>query len=391
MVESFRAGSGRHLRGAGREAGAASEPTGMGRARASDLDVTIGQLPAGPSNAITDVPGVRVGHRTLIADGPRTVRTGVTMIAPRDGDIWGDYAFAGVHVFNGCGEMTGVAWIQEAGMLETPIGITNTHAVGVVRDALVVYGVEHGYVPRFTLPVVAETYDGLLNDINAHSVTQDDALSALRAAAAGPVAEGNVGGGTGMRCHGFKGGIGTSSRVVRVPSGTYTVGALVQANYGHMRQLRIDGVPVGRELARTWDVPERRGQPAGSIIVIVATDAPLLPGQCTRLAQRATVGLSRVGGLGHNSSGDLFLAFATGNHLPAKVPAMHELRMVPQAHLDVFFEAVADAVEESILNALCAAETMTGFRGLTVPALPLEEVRAILTRYRPAVARGGGA
>ncbi len=363
----------------------------MGRARASDLGITIGQLPTGPANAITDVPGVRVGHRTLIADRPRTVRTGVTMIVPRDGDIWRDFAFAGVHAFNGCGEMTGVAWIQEAGMLETPIGITNTHAVGVVRDALVEYGVAHGYVPHFTLPVVAETYDGLLNDINAQSVTRDDARSALRAAAPGAVAEGNVGGGTGMRCHGFKGGIGTSSRMVRVPSGAYAVGALVQANYGWMRQLRIDGVPVGRELARTWDAPERRAEPAGSIIVIVATDAPLLPGQCTRLAQRATVGLSRAGGLGHNSSGDLFLAFATGNHLPAEAPAVHELRMVPQAHLNVFFEAVADAVEESILNALCAAETMTGFRGATVPALPLDEVRAILTRYRPAAAPGGGA
>jgi len=351
----------------------------MGRARIRDLDIEIGQLPAGPRNAITDVPGVLVGHRTLVSDAPRTVRTGVTMIVPRAGEIWRDHAFAGAHAFNGCGEMTGLAWIEESGMLETPIGITNTHAVGVVRDALVAYGVNRGDVPRFTLPVVAETYDGWLNDINAFSVTQAHAREALDAATT-EVAEGNVGGGTGMRCHGFKGGIGTASRVVTIPSGRYTVGALVQANYGLMRLLRIDGVPVGRDLAPRWGAPDPT--PAGSIIVIVATDAPLLPTQCKRLAQRATIGLGRVGGLGHNSSGDLFLAFATGNHVPADAALVREVRMLPHPHLDPFFEAVADSVEEAILNALAAAETMRGFQG-TIQALPLEEVRAILTRCRP--------
>ncbi|HLJ59864.1 MAG TPA: P1 family peptidase [bacterium] len=362
----------------------------MGRARLRDLGITIGHLPTGPHNAITDVPSVQVGHRTLISDTPRIVRTGVTMVVPRGGGIWEDYAFAGVHSFNGCGEMTGVAWIEESGMLETPIGITNTHAVGVVRDALVAYGVEHGHVPRFTLPVVAETFDGWLNDINAFTVTQAAALEALSAAAGGAVAEGSVGGGTGMRCHGFKGGIGTSSRVVTVAGGAFTIGALVQANYGAMRHLRIDGAPVGRELAPRWETAEPAAPPAGSIIAIVATDAPLVAGQCRRLAQRATVGLARVGGLGHNSSGDLFLAFATGNHLPADVPAVHEIRMLPNAHLDLFFEGVADAVEESILNALVAAETMRGFRG-TLHALPLDEVRAVMKRHRPRATADGGA
>jgi D-aminopeptidase len=353
----------------------------MGRARLRDLGITIGQLAPGPRNAITDVPGVLVGHRTLIADDPRVVRTGVTMIVPRGGEIWRDFAFAGAHTFNGCGEMTGVAWIEESGMLETPIGITNTHAVGVVRDALVAYGVGHSHVARFTLPVVAETYDGWLNDIDAFSVTQADALGALEAASEAGAVEGNVGGGTGMRCHGFKGGIGTASRLIEVPERRYTVGALVQANYGAMRHLRIDGVPAGRELAPSWGLQDTPAIP-GSIIVILATDAPLLPTQCRRLAQRATIGLGRVGGMGHNSSGDLFLAFATGNHLAAVPPAAYDLRMLPNGHLDLFFEGVADAVEESILNALVAAETMRGFRG-TLQALPLEEVRTIMARYRP--------
>ncbi len=357
----------------------------MGRGRARDLGIVIGQLPVGSHNAITDVPGVLVGHCTLIADTPRIVRTGVTMIVPRAGAIWTDAAFAGVHAFNGCGEMTGVAWIDESGMLETPIGITNTHAVGVVRDALVAYGVAHGHVPRFTLPVVAETYDGWLNDINAFSVTQAHALHALEAARGGPVDEGNVGGGTGMRCHGFKGGIGTASRIVAVRSGRYAVGALVQANYGLMRHLRIDGVPVGRELDPSGAPPDPAG-PGGSIIAIVATDAPLLPIQCRRLARRATVGLSRVGGLGHNSSGDLFLAFATGNSLPADAPEAYRVRMLPHPELDLFFEAVADVVEESILNALVAAETMPGFQG-TLRALPLDDVRTIMARYRPDIRR----
>lgn len=349
----------------------------MGRARLRHLGIVIGHAPPGPHNAITDVPGVLVGHRTLIADTPRITRTGITMVVPRE-VIWTDYAFAAYHSFNGNGEMTGIPWIDESGLLGSPIGITNTYAVGIVRDALIAYAVEHGYSHRFHLPVVAETYDGFLNDIDAFPLTQQHALEALAASHSGPVEEGNVGGGTGMRCHGFKGGIGTASRVIDSPSGRYTVGVLVQANYGRMRHLRVDGVPVGRELERVGD----QAEPRGSIIVIVGTDAPFQSTQCARLARRATVGLARVGGMGFNSSGDLFLAFATGNSLPSPPTGPYTVRMVPDEHIDPFFEGVAEAVEESILNALTAAETMTGLHG-TVEALPLDELQRIMRRYRP--------
>ena len=351
----------------------------MGRARLRDLGISIGRLPPGPLNAITDVSGVLVGHCTLVWDAPRIARTGVTMVVPRSGAIWEDRTFAGHHSFNGNGEMTGLLWLEESGMLDGPIGITNTHAVGVVRDAIVAFGVERGYVQSFMLPVVAETYDGWLNDIGAFHVTRDHAFQALSAAREGAVAEGNVGGGTGMRCHEFKGGIGTSSRRIELPDRQYVVGALVQANYGRMADLRVDGAPVGRELAAILE-PADRGD-SGSIIVILATDAPLLPGQCRRLAQRATVGLARAGGFGFNSSGDIFLAFATGNHLPVRPVKSVDLRMLPNEQMDPFFQGAAESVEEAILNALTAAETMTGFRG-TCPALPLAEVQAIMRRYR---------
>ena len=335
----------------------------MGRARLRDLGLTIGRMPPGPLNAITDVPGVLVGHRTVIRDTPRVTRTGVTMVVPREGSIWTDYAFAGYHSFNGNGEMTGIPWIEESGLLGSPIGITNTYAVGIVRDALVGYAVEHGYSHRFHLPVVAETFDGYLNDIDAFPLTREDAFAALTAARGGP---------------GWKGGIGTSSRHVEVPGGAYTVGALVQANYGRRHHLRVDGVPVGRELEAGADAVE----PRGSIIVIIATDAPLLAVQCRRLAQRATAGLARAGGLGFNSSGDLFLAFATGNHVREPAEGPYTLQMLPHAHLDPFFEGTAEAVEEAILNALCAAETMRGYQG-TVEAIPLEALVEIVGRHRP--------
>lgn len=344
----------------------------MNRARLRDFGVTIGDLPTGPNNAITDVPDVWVGHHTLRYDEPRIARTGVTMVVPRANKIWDDYAFAAWHSFNGNGEMTGLPWLDESGMLGSAIGITNTHQVGIVRDALVRYSEDQGYVDSFLLPVVAETYDGWLNDIAAFHVTTEHALAALTSARPGPVDEGDVGGGTGMICHGFKGGIGTSSRVVEVPAGEFTVGVLVQANYGRRRDLRIDGVPVGRT-SQFEDLPDPYYTPKmdGSIIVIVATDAPLLPIQCKRLAQRATVGLARVGGTGHNGSGDIFLAFATGNRLPKDVTRARDLQMIPHNQLDLFFHAVADATEESILNALCAAETVTGFQGHTAHAMPL--------------------
>lgn len=356
----------------------------MTRKRLRDLDIHIGDLPTGLHNAITDVPGVWVGHHTLIHDEPRVARTGVTMVAPRENGIWENYAFAAYHSFNGNGEMTGLPWLDESGMLGSAVGITNTHQVGVVRDALVRYSVEQGFTQSFILPVVAETYDGWLNDINAFHVTEEHARAALDAASDGPVAEGNVGGGTGMICHGFKGGIGTASRVIAIGSTTFTVGALVQANYGSRADLRVDGVPVGRILDETHTpLPRPSVTPGGSIIVILGTDAPLLPVQCRRLAQRATVGLARVGGYGHNGSGDIFLAFATGDELPAGVETLRNLQMLPHHHLDPLFHAAAEAVEESILNALCAADTMTGFQDRTVHALPLDDLVQVMKRHRP--------
>lgn len=351
----------------------------MNRRRLRDLGITIGELPTGPLNAITDVAGVKVGHTTLHYDKPRVARTGVTVILPREDNIYQDQAFAGYYSFNGNGEMTGLLWLDESGCLGSPIAITNTHQVGIVRDALVAYETTRHPDSSWLLPVVAETYDGWLNDINAFHVTQEHVFAALAAAQSGPVAEGNVGGGTGMICHGFKGGIGTASRVVESAGGQYTVGALVQANYGRRQHLRVDGVPIGRKLPPAV-VPLPWGQPAGSgsIIVVVATDAPLLPVQCKRLAQRATVGLARVGGMGHNSSGDIFLAFATGNHIPNPSDKPLVMQMIPNEQIDPFFEATAEAVEESILNALCAAETVTGQQGRIAYALPLEELQKLM-------------
>jgi D-aminopeptidase len=378
----------------------------MPRPRLRDLGITIGHHPPGRDNAITDVPGVLVGHTTLIYDTPRVARTGVTVIVPRGGGIHADHCAAAFHSFNGNGELTGSHWVAESGLLGTPIAITNTHQVGVARDALVAYEVAHNPAAGWLLPVVAETYDGWLNDIDAFHLTQDHVFAALAAAAGGPVAEGNVGGGTGMICHGFKGGIGTASRLVSIGAEdravTYTLGALVQANYGDRRDLRVDGVSVGRALphervplpvpvANTpLPAPPAPGTPssgtppaqAGSIIVVIATDAPLLPVQCRRLAQRATVGLARAGGVGYNGSGDLFLAFATGNHIPAAAQEPIPLHMLPHHQMNVLFEATAEAVEEAILNALCAAETMAGFKGRTVHALPLDELKDLVHRER---------
>ena len=355
----------------------------MTRARLRDLGITIGVYPTGPHNAITDVPGVWVGYRTLIYDTPRIARTGVTVIVPRAGDIWHDHAFAGFHSFNGCGEMTGVHWLTESGLLCSPIAITNTHQVGLVHEAMVSYGHERGHTDIGALPVVAETWDGWLNDADAHHLTQEHVYAALDGAAPGPVAEGCVGGGTGMICCDFKGGIGTSSRVVETKSGTYTIGALVQANHGDRNLFRIDGVPVGRAISEAHTpMPWGEAPDTSSIIIVVATDAPLIPTQCKRLAQRATVGLARMGGIGHNGSGDIFLAFATGNHFTDHGESLYDLKMMPHHHLNEVFEAEAEMVEEAILNVLTAAETTTGFKGRTAHALPLEEVKRVMERYR---------
>ena len=356
----------------------------MNRARLRDLGITIGLLPTGPLNAITDVAGVRVGHVTLIQDTPALARTGITVIVPRDGAIGHDYAFAGFHRFNGCGEMTGIHWLEETGLLTSAIALTNTMQVGMVRDALSEFSFAHQDFGPFYLPVVSETYDGWLNDASVAHLTRQHLFEAMQASRTGPVDEGCVGGGTGMICHDFKGGIGTSSRVIQTRSGSFTVGALVQTNYGARAQLRIAGVPVGLEIG-PGEVPTPWGSPpdASSIVVVLATDAPLLPLQCRRLAQRATSGLARVGGIGQNSSGDLFLAFATGHHIPAGADEPIPLgMMVPHRHMNEFFEAAAEVVEESILNALCAAETMSGLEGHTAHALPLERVRQVMARYQ---------
>ena len=355
----------------------------MTHARIRDLGIAIGEHPTGPHNAITDVSGVLVGHTTVVYDEPRVARTGVTMVMPRGGRVAEDRAFAGFHRFNGNGEMTGLLWVEESGLLTSAIGITNTHQVGTVRDAMTKHAARHG-LSGWYLPVVAETYDGRLNDIGAFHVTEEHVYQAIDSASDGPVAEGNVGGGTGMVCHEFKGGIGTSSRVVDTSSGQYVVGALVQANYGARQHLRVNGVPVGKEIG--YEVTPSVLQHTvggGSIIIIVATDAPLLPFQCRRLAQRATVGLARVGGTGHNGSGDIFLAFATGNHVPRDSDGPVALSMMPNDHMDPMFDATAEAVEESVLNALAAAETTVGLNGRTAHALPLDELQRVMARYAP--------
>jgi D-aminopeptidase len=322
--------------------------------RARDLGIRIGELEAGEHDAITDVGGIRVGHMTVI-EGDH-VRTGVTIVLP---DLLP--LFAGCHRLNGNGELTGLEWVRESGFLTTPIGLTNTFSVGVVRDAI---AAESADDDAWSLPVVGETYDGFLNDAKGQHVTTEHTHRALAAASSGPVGEGNVGGGTGMICHGFKGGIGTASRRVD----EYLVGVLVQANHGRRRRFRVNGVPVGERIGADV-VPTPNYDDAGSIIGIVATDAPLLPHQCDRLAQRAGLGVARMGGLGENSSGDLFFAFATGNGPFDGDGGSVSLGMLPNEQIDGLFEAVVDATEEAILNALLAAETLSGRAGHTAYAL----------------------
>jgi D-aminopeptidase len=354
----------------------------MRRKRLRELGISIGTLPTGRVNAITDVPGVLVGHTTLIRDKPSVVRTGVTAIVPCR-NIWTDNLFAGVFSFNGNGEMTGAHWINEAGLLTSPIAITNTNEVGTVRDALVAYAAKTGTMGHFCLPVAAETCDSFLNGPPRFPIRHEHVFTALKSAKSGPVAEGCVGGGTGMICHDFKAGIGTSSRVVSARGKTYVVGALVQANYGERRFLRIDGVPVGRRLGHEEvPLPAFRLKPDKSIIVILATDAPLIPTQCERLARRATVGMAKCGGYGGNTSGDIFLSFSTGNVLPAQSKKPLNIKMLPHSELNPFFVAAADATEEAILNSLCAAETMVGYKDRVVHALPQDKLQEIMSESR---------
>ncbi len=375
--------------------------------RARDLGIVIGSGIPGPWNAITDVAGVRVGHATIVrGDGPLVVgqgpvRTGVTIVVPHDGDAWTEPLYAGSHRLNGNGEMTGLEWLRESGTLASPIGITNTHSVGVVRDALVAAEVARR-PPRevfWGLPVVGETWDGVLNDVNGFHVRREHVDEALRSAVTGPVAEGGVGGGTGMICHGFKGGIGTASRRVAAEAGGWTVGVLVQANHGRRERLSITGVPVGAEIgASVVPEPDESTDGAGSIIVVVATDAPLLPHQLTRLAQRPALGIGRTGGVGENSSGDLIVAFSTANRgamwtdLATKPPLTGAATVLADAYLTPLFDAAIEATEESIVNALVAAETMTGRDGITAHRLPHDRLVAAMRRYgRDAGRAGAGA
>jgi len=337
--------------------------------RARQLGITLGLGTPGPFNAITDVPGVRVGHATLNERrAGKWVRTGVTVVEPREGAARDQPCFAGCHVLNGNGDATGLEWIREAGLLTTPVATTNTHSVGVVRDALIAHERElsAGTATYWCMPVVMETYDGVLNDIWGQHVTPLEVSAALAAAQAGPVQEGAVGGGTGMICHEFKGGIGTASRVLPAEQGGWTVGALVQANHGQRRELRVDGYPVGRHFAQVASPFAEQGTPGmGSIVVILATDAPLLPHQCQRLAQRASIGIARTGGGTDDSSGDIFLAFATGNRdLPPAdynrkgLAVSQAVTMVNNDHISPLFAAAAEAVEEAIINALLAGTAM---------------------------------
>ena len=348
--------------------------------RARDLGIPFEGTP-GPLDAITDVAGVTVGFSTLIeGEGASSVRTGVTAILPRGRDTLNKPSFAGWFSLNGNGEMTGTTWVEESGFLEGPVMITNTHSVGVVRDATIRWRVAQGGADAsgywWSLPVVAETWDGYLNDINGFHVTAENAFEALDTAKSGPVAEGNVGGGTGMICYELKCGTGTASRLLDRADGGYRVGVLVQANHGLRDQLTIAGVPVGKQLTtpRVWN------EETGSIIIVVATDAPLLPHQLKRLARRASLGLARSGAISGNGSGDIFIAFSTANP-DAGSAAPPPAAMISNDRMDALFAATVQATDEAIVNALVAGRSMSGMEGHTVPALDHAQLRTILARY----------
>jgi len=360
--------------------------------RARDLGIPFDGTP-GKLNAITDVPGIEVGHTTLISGegklevGKGPVRTGVTAVLPRGKDSVNDPVFAGWFSQNGNGEMTGTTWVEESGFLEGPVMITNTHSVGVVRDAVVQWRVAHGKPDPtgywWSLPVVAETWDGWLNDINGFHVKPEHAFQAINSARSGAVQEGAVGGGTGMVCNGFKGGIGTSSRKLGAKDGGYTVGVLVQCNYGSRQNLRIAGIPVGREISsedpyayQPSEISER-----GSIIVVVATDAPVLSHQLKRMARRVSLGLGRTGSISGDGSGDIFIAFSTANPHADGGKTVVDLKFLPNDALDPIFAATVQATEEAVINAMVAARTMTGIENHKVTGLPHDKVREVLKKY----------
>jgi L-aminopeptidase/D-esterase-like protein len=354
----------------------------QGKPRSRDLGIPFEGVP-GVNNAITDVPGVEVGHTTLISGagklevGKGPVRTGVTAVLPR-GRSSSEAVFAGWFSLNGNGEMTGTTWIEESGLLEGPVLVTNTTSVGTVRDAAIKWWLTHHKQSQpWLLPVVAETYDGYLNDTHGFHVRDEHVFQALDSARSGAVQEGSVGGGTGMCCFEFKGGIGTASRKVGAPDKGYRIGVLVQANFGLRGQLQVAGVPVGRE------IPEGayRSKETGSIIIVVATDAPLLPHQLKRLARRAALGLARTGSVAGNGSGDIFVAFSTANPEAANAKDVVQTTMLPNERLNPLFEATVQATEEAIINALVAAETMTGRDDHSVLALPHGRLREVLKKY----------
>ena len=364
--------------------------TSQTKPRARDLGIPFDGTP-GPLNAITDVKGVEVGLATLISGdgqmkvGAGPVRTGVTAILPR-GKASNDQVFAGWFSINGNGEMTGTTWIEEAGLLEGPVFITNTHSVGVVRDAAIAWALARGKMQQpWALPVVAETYDGFLNDINGFHVKQEHVFKALDSASSGAVPECNVGGGTAMNCYGFKCGTGTSSRILASQAGGHTVGVLVQANHGGRSQLRIAGVPVGVEIQ--IDPPRQPARPPGdeeelgSIIIVIATDAPLLPHQLKRIARRATLGLGRTGATSGNGSGDIVIAFSTANPGVAAQSNTTQVSMVSNARISALFDATVQATEEAIINALVGAETMTGRDGNTMSAIPHDRLKEVMKKY----------
>ncbi|MCP3142676.1 P1 family peptidase [Pyxidicoccus sp. QH1ED-7-1] len=401
-------------------AGLAQPAPAKAKPRARDLGITFGGR-TGPNNAITDVPGVEVGHTTLISGedrgepGQRAVRTGVTAVLPRGKDGVAEAVFAATFALNGNGELTGTHWVEESGQLSGPVMLTNTNDIGAVRDGVITWAMKRDLAWDLGLPVVAETWDGFLNDIYGFHVKAEHAHQALDTARGGPVPEGAVGGGTGMMCHGFKGGIGTASRKLPDAEGGHTVGVLVQCNYGARRLLSVEGVPVGEELTdlRPCYVGARKpegpfignmvacpassgvtrptlNEGAGSIIIVVGTDAPLLPHQLKRIARRVSLGLGKMGGLGENYSGDIFLAFSTQRLKPAAQARIASVAMLDNDHITPLFEATVQATQEAILNAMLAAETTTGAKGVRVFALPQDRLVKAMKKYgrlSPAPAR----
>jgi D-aminopeptidase len=354
----------------------------MSRARVRDLGVRIGKLETGPHNSITDVPGVLVGHTTVIRDIPTVARTGVTVVMPCNGEIWHDNIFAGVHILNGNGDACGLPWVHEFGTIGAPIVLANTSSIGLVRDSVASYAREQIGVDE-VLPVVLETSDNWLSDSSTPHVSRENVYEAIITATDGPIAEGSIGGGTSGICHDFKGGIGTSSRVVQIDAEMYTVGVLVQTNYGDRQDLTINGVPVGAEIPYSEIPSGWSSRPTqGSVIVVLGTDAPLLPLQCKRLAQRAVIGLARVGCMGHFGSGDIIVSFATGNCIPAQGDKCINLVMLRDEEIDPFINATVEAVEEAVVNSMTAAETMTGYSEHTAYALPIDRLTSIMTKYR---------